>query len=115
MQGLVDELMAVPRRSEPLLLMADMAQEAAEFSVHQHVQVFPWGTITVDQDLTRLTPDYGGLVMIDGEILAYQSHAGGRFQVAENGRGLLGTEAKAHGRGAPVHFLRHLPAATPAN
>ncbi|MHC4899591.1 MAG: hypothetical protein ACYTGW_21070, partial [Planctomycetota bacterium] len=111
MQGLVDELVALARRSEPLVLLADVDEEAAQFAVHQHLQVFPWGTITVAQDLTRLTPNYGGLVMIDDEILAFQSHAGGVFQVAENGRGLLGTEARAHGRGARVHFLRHLPAA----
>jgi len=111
MQGLVDELVAVWRRSEPLVLVADMDKTAKTFTVHQHMQVFPWGTITVAQDLTQLTPNYGGLVMIDDEILAYNSHAGGVFQVAENGRGLLDTEARAHGRGSRVHFLRHLPAA----
>jgi len=111
MQGLIDELVAVIRRSEPLVLVEDIDKSAAQFTVHQHLQVFPWGTITVAQDLTQLTPNYGGLVMIDGEILAFKSHAGGAFQVAQNGRGLLGTEARAHGRGARVHFLRHVPAA----
>ena len=93
------------------MLVADVDMGAGQFTVSQHLQVFPWGTITVAQDLTQLTPNYGGLVMIDGEILAFQSQAGGVFQIAVNGRGLLGTEARGHGRGARVHFLRHLPAA----
>ena len=111
MRGLVDELVAMWRNSEPLVLVASIDDRAAEFTVHQHLKVYPWGTVTVAQDLTRLTPNYGGLVMIDGEILAYQGYATGTYRLAENGRGLLGTEARAHSRGARVHFLRHVPAA----
>jgi hypothetical protein len=62
-------------------------------------------------DLTALHPERGGLVAIDGEIIAYRSRSNGRFEIAANGRGLLGTEPRAHDQGAFVHFLDHVPAA----
>ena len=49
------------------------------------------GLIYVNADLTTDFPATGGLVQIDDEILAYQNHANGTFQVARNGRGMLGT------------------------
>jgi hypothetical protein len=62
----------------------------------------------------RLTSEYpqaGGLVAIGDEIVAYRSHADGRFEVAANGRAMLGTVARAHAPGEIVQFLENVPAA----
>jgi hypothetical protein len=81
-----------------------------EFVVRTDLELFGFGPL-VGGDMTAEYPVQGGLVAIDGEILAFQSHENGRFQVARNGRGLLHTETRAHDEGSVVHFLTHVPAA----
>ena len=54
----------------------------------------------------------GGLVAIDGEIVGVRSFNDqtGELQVATNGRGMLGSEPRAHDVGARVHFVSCRPA-----
>ncbi|MCA8971224.1 MAG: hypothetical protein KDC95_15640 [Planctomycetes bacterium] len=54
----------------------------------------------------------GGLVAIEGEIVGVQSFNAqtGELKVAVNGRGMLGSEPRAHDVGARVHFVSCRPA-----
>jgi hypothetical protein len=54
----------------------------------------------------------GGLVLVEGEVVGFtRFDAGtGRLTVAQNGRGMLGTSARAHDIGARVQFLSSRPA-----
>ncbi len=110
-RGLVDEVDVASIPQEPLVLAVEMSAAAEEFTVAPNLRLFPYGPLQTNNDMTQLLPTAGGLVDIDGEIIAYQSHEDGRFQVADQGRGMLGTEVRAHGRGARLQFLSHVPAA----
>ncbi|MBL8727724.1 MAG: hypothetical protein JNM25_04785 [Planctomycetes bacterium] len=109
--GCVDEIEVT---THPL---ADLIVETAFNASANTFQVLPSTTYNAagadwrQAGLADAYPATGGLVQIDGEILAYQSRADGAFTVATNGRGLLNTEAKDHDRGARVHFLTHRPMA----
>lgn len=54
----------------------------------------------------------GGLVVIEGEVVGVRSFDGGNgtLVVAANGRGMLGTEPRAHDVGARIQFLSSRPA-----
>lgn len=119
--GILDELHVVQRESDTpstlpvaLLLDATMQDNATEFVVRPNVLVQPQGIETVGRDLTADWPQ-AGLVAIDGEILAFSEHSGGRFTLASNGRGLLRTTPTAHNEAARVTFLPHVPAAVLAS
>ncbi len=109
--GIVDDIGVVNRRARALLLDEELAQDGRTFLVRTDLVVTPYGYATFNGDLTRTVPQAGGLVSIDGEILAYESHSDGTFVIASEGRGLLGSEPRPHSEGALVYFLDHIPAA----
>lgn len=109
--GFVDEIEV---RSEPLpdlVIDESFASDARTFRVVKNMTYGAMGPLFLGTDVTVGHPKTGGLLAIDNEIVAFQSHADGVFTVATNGRGLLNTEARGHDRGARVHFLAHRPAA----
>jgi hypothetical protein len=109
--GHVDEIDVVQHLARDLVLDEPCTAAAQTFTLQRNYAVNPAGTEWSQADLSVAFPLTGGLVAIDGEILAYQSHAAGVFTVATNGRGLLNTQARDHDRGARVRFLTHRPAA----
>lgn len=111
MRGDVDEIDVLGRGVPTLMLEEPLDEAGTQIKVRKHRRWFSWGTITTAADLTQAWPAEGGLMMIDQEIIAYRSRADGSFEVATEGRGLLGTEPKAHNDAAPVQFLPHIPAA----
>ena len=108
--GAVDEISVADHCASDLVIDEQFADQAQQFLVRPTAYVASHGLIYVNADLTTDFPATGGLVQIDDEILAYQGHANGTFQVARNGRGLLGTTPSGHDRGARVRFLTHRPA-----
>ncbi|MEZ6037714.1 MAG: hypothetical protein R3F29_09560 [Planctomycetota bacterium] len=111
MRGVIDEVEVTSQLAPDIALDQPMTDSDGSFTVHLSVILFAGGTLWSSSDVSAQFPPTGGLVQIDQEILAYQSRANGVFQVAQNGRGLLGTKAKGHDRGARVMFLTHRPAA----
>jgi hypothetical protein len=114
-EGYVDEFEIVAHFATDLLLDEEFTDKGDTFVVSKGLYLTGNGWLSLQNDLSAAFPVAGGLVAIDGEILAYQSHADGSFRVATNGRGLLGTEVRGHDRGARVRFLTHRPAAILAN
>ncbi|MCB9878465.1 MAG: hypothetical protein H6835_12770 [Planctomycetes bacterium] len=111
MRGVVDEVEITSQLAPDIVLDQQMTDSDRSFTVHLSVTLFAGGTLWSSTEVSSMFPQNGGLVQIDQEILAYQSRANGVFQVAQNGRALLGTKAKGHDRGARVMFLTHRPAA----
>lgn len=107
----IDEVAAVWRQAVPVVLDEPLAADATEMVTRPDLWVTSQGAVVLPKDLTASYPEQGGLVMVDGEILAYESRADGRFRIARGGRGLLGTEPRAHDEGAMVAFLEQIPAA----
>jgi hypothetical protein len=111
LQGFVDEVAVTHQVAPDLILDTPCDASAQQFSVDRGFVVHSSGGQFFQNDRTLEFPQDGGLVEIDGEILAYQGRANGVFTVAVNGRGLLNTQARGHDRGARVRFLTHVPAA----
>ncbi|MCA3007382.1 MAG: hypothetical protein INH34_03290 [Phycisphaerales bacterium] len=111
MQGYVDEVDLVQHARPTLVLDEDCADGAQTFRVVPTMLVASSGPVYFANDITPALPQTGGLVQIGGEVLAYQTHADGTFQVAINGRGLLNTQPRSHARGSRVEFLSHRSAA----
>ncbi len=108
--GAVDEISVADHCAADLVVDEEFADQAQQFLVRPSAYAAAHGLVYVNADLTTDYPASGGLVQIDDEILAYQGHANGSFQVARNGRGLLGTKPSGHDRGARMRFLTHRPA-----
>jgi hypothetical protein len=111
MRGLVDEVELTGHFAHDLLLDEALDANARTFRVQRGFYLNSAGAVWTQTDLSATFPALGGLVAIDGEVLAYQGRADGVFTIAVNGRGLLNTEARGHDRGARVRFLTHRPAA----
>ncbi|MFY9343797.1 MAG: hypothetical protein WAT39_15010 [Planctomycetota bacterium] len=122
MQGLVDEIEVVRHAARDTVLDAPLSDRGMSFTVNRSFAVNAAGPEFSNPDFTAPIPQLGGLLMIDREILAFQSHVAAgtsqdlvnqaqSFTVAVNGRGLLNTQARGHDRGARVRFLTHRPAA----
>ena len=109
--GFVDEIELVRPLAEDLVLDEPLTEDGRTFVVDRGLTTTAAGALRFANDLSAAFPVAGGLVQIDTEVLAYQARADGTFTVATNGRGLLGTEARGHDRGARVKFLTHRPAA----
>lgn len=108
--GFVDEIEVTTHPLADLIVDAEFNATAQTFTVTPATYNAA-NTNWTAANVAGLYPTTGGLLQIDGEILAYQSQADGTFTVATNGRGLLNTEARDHDRGARVHFLTHRPVA----
>lgn len=109
--GFVDEIEVRSHALLDLVVEEEFAADAKTFRIVPGMSYNAMGALYLATDPSADYPITGGLVSIDGEILAYQAHANGVFTVATNGRGLLNTEPKDHDRGARVHFLSHRPMA----
>ena len=113
-RGLVDEIDIVqhdfPRSQYPLAAVLDAAFDATaqEFKVRLDGAIKSTGWHG-QQGVGGQFPQNGGLLRIDGEILAYETQADGLFKIARNGRGLLDSDPKAHDEGALVYFLDQVP------
>jgi hypothetical protein len=110
-RGFVDEIDAVRHQTLDLVLEEPFDASAREFRVVTDMTATSAGTVRSGADLSSQFPETGGLVWIGGEVIAYSARADGVFTVANNGRGLLNTEAAGHDRGQNVHFLTQRPAA----
>ena len=119
MSGYVDEISTTNQIAESVVLLQEMSDSDQGFTVDQHGALRPGGLLYFANDLTQSFPEQGGLLQIDDEVLAYQGYStttldgveATTFVIAQNGRGLLGSEPRGHDRGARVHFLTHRPAA----
>ena len=111
MTGMVDEVSALGKLAETTVLNVEITAEATEIPIRKHTKLESFGPLGVSRNMTQTYPRNGGLLQIDQEIIAYKSYSDAIFQVAEQGRGLLGTQARVHGDCARVQFLSHIPAA----
>ncbi len=118
MRGVVDEVAAQARMVTPKLLDSSLTETGREFFIRNRFAITPLGPFFDAQPRhwanwgnNAQFPEDGGLLWIDGEILAYSnfSLADFRFQIASDGRGLLGTEPKQHDPGTMVYFLEQVP------
>jgi hypothetical protein len=111
MRGIVDEVEITAQLAPDLVLEEDCTDTARSFRVNRSLALNAAGGVWLQNDVSASLPRQGGLVQLDTEVLAYQTHADGVFTVASSGRGLLNTTARAHARGARVRFLTHRPMA----
>ncbi|MCA8948455.1 MAG: hypothetical protein KDE27_03075, partial [Planctomycetes bacterium] len=111
-QGFIDEVEVTTHSLPPLVVDDAFDSSAKTFQVDISKSYDPTGLISFVADYSADWPQKGGgLVQVDGEILAFSDLTLGRFTIATNGRGLLGTEPRDHDRGAHVVLLTHRPAA----
>lgn len=83
-----------------------------------NVARLPWGIVGFgNRSILDSMPEDGGLLQIGRELLAYQSYdtTTGEFEIAENGRGLLGTDASAHAASESVIWHPHVAVSTLAS
>ncbi|MBL9078620.1 MAG: hypothetical protein JNL08_14005 [Planctomycetes bacterium] len=109
--GVVDEVEVVAHEIPDLVVETAFTANANTFDLVPSLTFHAAGPWQPGQNFVDECPTTGGLLQIDGEILAYQARNNGTFTVAANGRGLLNTEARDHDRGARVRFLSHRPVA----
>ncbi len=115
-QGVVDEVEVVQHVAPDLVLDEIMDENAQQLIVLRRVtfnSIAAWGS---SADFLSSFPESGGLIQVDDEVMAYTARSGrdqntGVITIANDGRGLLNTEARGHARGARVKFLSHRPAA----
>ena len=111
-QGVVDEVEVVQHVAPDLVLDELMDANAQQLTTNPFFTNNSLGALWAGgADLSARFPENGGLIQVDDEIMAYTARANGVFTIANNGRGLLNTEARGHDRGARVKFLTHRPAA----
>lgn len=111
-QGVVDEVEVVSHVAADIVLDEIMDANAQQLTTNPFFTNTSLGALWAGgSDLSGAFPEAGGLIQVDDEIMAYSARANGVFTIANNGRGLLNTEARGHDRGARVKFLSHRPAA----
>lgn len=117
-KGLLDEVAMTARRVLPRPLDEQLGESAASFHLRPNVALTATGPMVnakpkqwPSYGAAENLPETGGLLAIDGELLAYSDFdpSSGRVTIAKNGRGLLGTTARAHDEGAIVQFIDHVP------
>ncbi len=109
--GFVDEIDVTEHFARDLVVDVAFAADSQQMLLKNNAFVEAQGLWYGGGDVTAALPAGGGLLQIDDEILAYSARDAGTVAIAKNGRGLLHTEARAHDRGARVHFLTQRPAA----
>ena len=109
--GFIDEVEIVQHALPGLVVEEAFDDSAMSFRVHLGLTYDAAGPRWWRQNVTASHPRQGGLVMVDGEIIAYSELRNGEFTVATNGRGMLDTEARSHDHGAQVLFMTNRPAA----
>lgn len=99
-------------RGGSLVLLNEVDASAKRLQLDPQGVRTPQGLLGIGLPVLSELPPGGGLLRIGEEVLAYRSRdpQGGRIELCSDGRGLLGSEATAHARGEPVHFLSFLPA-----
>ncbi len=113
--GFVDEVEVTSHVCADLVVETAFDANATTFQVLPALTYTAAGPLLAANNLVDAYPTTGGLLQIDGEVVAYQSRVDGTFTVAANGRGMLNTQARDHDRGARVKFLTHRPMAVLAN
>lgn len=123
LDGVVDEIefhtgQFAPFRTPPQgfdLILAAEIDDGQTTLVIQNGMRTAWGIVGFgNRSVLDQLPEDGGLLRIGREILAYQSYdtATNELELAENGRGLLGTDASAHAESESVVFLSHVSVST---
>lgn len=96
-----------------LVLAQALAESAKTFTALKETVRTPLGDYPVDYDPLANLPKNGGLVRIGDELLCYDTYdASGNsysFTIPPAGRGLLGTEARAHRPTEGITFHGSLP------
>jgi hypothetical protein len=91
------------------VLAEDMDDEQTELRVFPDAVRITWDVLffAPGSNVLSQMPTDGGLVRIGRELIAYASYdpGSGEIQVAEGGRGMLGTDAAAHETWESVVFL----------
>ncbi|MFO1051612.1 MAG: hypothetical protein U1F36_05320 [Planctomycetota bacterium] len=117
-RGLLDEVEMVQRRALVHPLDQQLQEQAQSFYLRPNAVVTATGPMVNARPKQWPTygkfdelPQEGGLLAIDGEICAYSAFdpATGLVTLAKNGRGLLGTQVRAHDEGALIEYLDHRP------
>jgi hypothetical protein len=106
-QGIVDEVEVIAHIAQDLVLEEIMDANAQQLTTNPLYYNNSIGAVWAGRDLSANYPENGGLIQVDDEVMAYSARANGVFTIAQNGRGLLNTEARGHDRGARVKFLTH--------
>jgi hypothetical protein len=92
-----------------LVLTVDADEGATELTVRPKAVRVPLGDVGADREFLADMPANGGLLRVGDEIVAYRSYDAqqGTIQLAQDGRGRLGTKPGAHETFDPVMFLEH--------
>ncbi len=92
-----------------LILAADVDDGATDLLVYPMAVRIAMSRIDAVHDYLADLPPNGGLLRLGDEIVAYRSYdaSGGTVQLAQDGRGRLGTRAQAHETHDPIQFLEH--------
>lgn len=117
-KGLIDEVSIAARRVLPRPLDQQLSESASSFYLRSNVALAATGPMVNAKPKqwpsygnAEQLPEEGGLLAIDGELLAFSAFdaSTGLVTVAKNGRGLLGTQPRSHDEGAIVQFFDHVP------
>ncbi|MEZ5978140.1 MAG: hypothetical protein R3F34_07985 [Planctomycetota bacterium] len=97
----------VPGHDFRCVLFEDIDDQQDTFIVVPNMLRWDFGLVTYAGPVVDQLPRDGGLLRIGREYLFYRSYdqATGEFEVAENGRGVLGTQAGPHSQWESVVFF----------
>ncbi len=92
-----------------LVLSVDADETATELTVRPKAVRIALSDVGADREFLGDMPANGGLLRMGDEIVAYRSYDAqqGTIQLAQDGRGRLGTKPGAHETFDPVMYLEH--------
>ena len=111
--GLTDYVLNEQTYGAQMQVRDAFAEGSDTFAVWPNSIRVPLGLLGFDSgEFLSGMPEDGGLLKVGEEILAYEGYdaSAGVVVVAQNGRGLLGTDEQNHAAGECVTFLQHLEA-----
>jgi hypothetical protein len=124
-RGVLDEAAVGARTAIPRLLTTFIpANGGNNFSVRVDAMQTPSGVLIDSARPRQLRivgpgtyPQNGGMLRIGQELIAYRAFdpGSGQFQIAQDGRGLLGTVPSSHAVGEEVYFVDQIPTAILVN